>query len=136
MRKILSLSFKTLFPKFLLRLYLTHRSRKLTQYIHCHQEGGDKSHSSICTHGYSRTNSQYLLHVKMNNMANRWKYHPWVSDDKAGVAAIIEYLFLFMSPTNPTPILKLHLQVEEEIDLRGKDFDTSLIQATRHCNRC
>jgi len=52
------------------------------------------------------------------------------SDDKAGVAAIIECLFSVHESNKPHPDIEVAFTVEEEIGLEGaKDFDTSLIQA-------
>ncbi len=52
------------------------------------------------------------------------------SDDKAGVAAILECLFSVHESNKSHPDIEVALTVEEEIGLEGaKDFDTTLIQA-------
>jgi tripeptide aminopeptidase len=54
------------------------------------------------------------------------------SDDKAGIAAILECLLAIHQSNSPHPEIEVAFTVEEEIGLEGaKDFDTSLIHSKR-----
>jgi tripeptide aminopeptidase len=54
------------------------------------------------------------------------------SDDKAGIAAILECLLALHHSNSPHPEIEVAFTVEEEIGLEGaKDFDTSLIHSKR-----